>query len=75
MKRPSTKQQQRSVEKFNAAHEVGTTVRYWTMMREGTPSGTAKTRSLAQMQGGHTAVVWVEGYSSCIALTHIEATA
>ncbi|MFF1684656.1 hypothetical protein [Streptomyces sp. NPDC058254] len=30
------------------------------------------TRSAATVLGGHTAVVWVEGHSACIALSHID---
>lgn len=30
------------------------------------------TRSKAQVLGGHTAVVWVEGHGACIALTHVD---
>lgn len=30
------------------------------------------TRSEAQTLGGHTDVVWVEGHSACIALTHVD---
>ena len=57
---------------FNAAHPVGTTVRYWRGVREGEPSGTGKTRSEAQVLSGHTAVIWIEGCSGCIALSHVE---
>jgi hypothetical protein len=31
-----------------------------------------RTRSVAQVLGGHTDVVWVDGHSACIALTHID---
>ncbi len=33
---------------------------------------TTRTRSKAQVLGGHTAVVWVDGHSACIALTHVD---
>lgn len=56
---------------WNAAHPVGTPVRFWTGMRKG-DGVESVTRSTAQVLGGHTAVVWVEGEGSCIALTHIE---
>ena len=32
-----------------------------------------RTRSEAQVLGGHTDVVWVDGHSACIALTHVDA--
>ncbi len=34
-----------------------------------------RTRSVAQVLGGHTDVVWVDGHSACIALTHIDVIA
>lgn len=53
---------------------VGTAIRYWTGVRQG-EGKTSRTRSEPRMLGGHTSVVWVEGESSCIALTHIEVIA
>ena len=52
---------------------VGTPVRYWTFTREG-PGRISRTRTTVQPLGGEggTPVVWVEGVSSCIAMTHIE---
>ena len=34
-----------------------------------------RTRSVAQVLGGHTDVVWVDGHGACIALTHIDVIA
>ena len=31
-----------------------------------------RTRSRAEVLGGHTDAVWVDGHSACIALTHID---
>ncbi len=60
-----------AVAEWNAAHPVGTPVRYWTGLRKG--DGVASvTRTEAQLLGGHTPVVWVEGEGACIALTHVE---
>ena len=75
MMRPATrtKRAKKTVDRFNQAYPLGTMVRYWTMVREGEPSGTARTRTPAQVLSGHTAVVWVTGYASCIALSHVEA--
>lgn len=61
-----------AVERWNNHHLVGTPVRYWPGAREGAGIESI-TRTPAQMLGGHSAVVWVEGYSSCIFLTHVEA--
>lgn len=57
--------------KFNERFPVGTRVRYWTMDREGVGKESA-TRSLAEVLSGHTAVVWLEGVSGCVSLSHIE---
>lgn len=50
---------------------IGTPVRYWRGVRDG-QGVESRTRTRVQMLGGHTAVVWVEGYASCVALTHVE---
>lgn len=61
----------RQAEQFNKQWPVGTTVRYWTGLREG-PGEISRTRTSASVLGGHTAVVWVEDHGACIALSHIE---
>lgn len=60
------------VESWNATYPVGQAVRYSAGFREGATSR-GRTRSRATLLGGHTAVVWVEGYSGCIALSHVQA--
>lgn len=62
---------QAQVDDFNRAYPAGYPVRYWTGDREG-EGKVSTTRSGARLLGGHTAVVWVEGVASCIALTHVE---
>lgn len=59
---------------FNENVPVGTPVRYWTGDRHGYGKA-SRTRSVAEVLGGHTAVVWVEGEASCIALSHIQVVA
>lgn len=63
--------QHRMVDEFNDRYPVGTPVEYWPGVREGV-GRRSRTRSEAQLLSGHTAVVWVEGHGSCIALTHIQ---
>lgn len=65
------KRETKIMEAFNAKNPVGTPVRYWTGLREG-EGRTSTTRSEASLLSDH-AVVWVEGQSSCISLTHVEA--
>lgn len=59
---------------FNAAHPEGTRMRYWKGLRQGAPTGIAAVRAPASVMGG-AAVVWLEGVSGCIALTHVERAA
>ncbi len=61
-----------TAEQFNERVPVGTLVKWWTMLREDEPTGRSATRTPAQMLGGHTPVVWVEGHPACIALSHVE---
>lgn len=53
---------------------AGTPVRYWKGFREG-EGKIGRTRTAVQFLAGHTPVVWVEGESSCIAMTHVERVA
>lgn len=66
----------RQVARWNAAHPVGTLITAYPGARpEDDASGErldTATRSKAQVLGGHTAVVWVDGHSACICLTHID---
>ena len=57
--------------KWNRRFDVGQRVRYWTGSREGRGKESV-TKTAAEVLGGHTAVVWVEGESGCIALSHVE---
>ena len=65
------KKEQQLCDDFNRMYAEGTLVKYWTGVKEGEPSGIGKTRSTAQMMCGHS-VVWIEGYRSCVGLSHIE---
>lgn len=61
---------------FNARFPVGTPVIAYPACRPedcpNDPRLITRTRSEAQVLGGHTDVVWVEGHGACIALTHID---
>lgn len=65
---------QMEVDAFNAAHPVGTRVRYWTGLREG-DGKVSTTRSEAESAGEHTAVVWIDGVRGFVALSHVKAEA
>ena len=63
-------------EEFNARYPIGTPVVAYPACRpEDDPNDErliTRTRSAAETLGGHTAVVWVDGHSACIALTHVD---
>jgi hypothetical protein len=63
----------REAELWNAAHSVGTTVRYWTGAREGEGRESTTRSEAAEMCGS--AVVWIKGQAGCIALSHVEVLA
>jgi hypothetical protein len=68
---PATPDACKAVDGWNGHVEVGAPVRYWRGAREG-EGLLGRTRSTAQLLGDHTPVVWIEGCSGCIALTHVE---
>lgn len=59
------------VDEFNAAHPVGTRVRYWRGVREG-EGAVGQTPCEAWLLGGHSPVVRITGTSGAIALTHVQ---
>lgn len=65
-----------NAETFNSLHKVGTPVFAYPACRPedcpNDPRLVTRTRSKAERLGGHTAVVWVDDYSSCIALSHVD---
>lgn len=63
---------QREADEWNARHPVGTRVRYWRGLREGTPSGEGAVRYPAQILCDHVSA-WIEGCVGCVSITHIEA--
>lgn len=71
-----TREVQRRADTFNSRHPVGALVfAYPGARRDHVPSATrlvTRTRTKASVLGGHTEVVWVDGHSACIALTHVD---
>jgi hypothetical protein len=57
-----------SIEGFNHAVKIGDAVTYRNDFGQLT---TTRTRSEAQLLSGHTAVVWIEGRSGCVALERV----
>jgi hypothetical protein len=57
--------------KWNQRFPIGTAVRYWTGTRDGIGK-TSITLTKAEVLGGHTAVVWLDGHAACVSLSHVE---
>jgi hypothetical protein len=68
MAKKTANQQQRQVDAWNGKYPVGTPVKL--RKNDGTSVKTV-TRSKAELLGGHTAVVWLEGVVGCYCLTHV----
>jgi hypothetical protein len=68
---PSPAKQQALCDEWNAKHPIGTRVE---VTRDGRSlSEVTFTRSLAQLLGGHTAVIWLDGISGAYALSRVRA--
>lgn len=65
-----------TADEFNARYPVGTPVTAYPGCRPEDDANderlVTRTRSKAEVLGGHTDVVWVDGHSACIALSHID---
>ncbi len=62
---------QREAEAFNRRYPVGTRMHYWSLEKEGDPTGTGKIWHHATVVCDH-AVIWIEGARGCHAITHVE---
>lgn len=68
MRKPNIAKLQKQCDDFNAKHAVGTPV---TLHTDTKGDIATKTRSVAQVLSGHSAVVWLEGVSGCYALERV----
>ncbi len=66
MKRPNP---QKMVDSFNARVKVGDRVEYSEVVGMSKPT-VYVTRTPAEVLSGHTAVVWLDGKSGCVAVSH-----
>lgn len=73
-KRLTAAQLQRECDKWNAANTVGTPVSFENVIGDG-ETHRGKSVSEAQVLSGHSAVIWLEGYSGCVMLSHCTAVA
>jgi hypothetical protein len=62
---PNAKALQRTCDKFNAKHPIGTSGK---LLKDGGKVMETVTRSAAQVLSGHSAVIWLEGVSGCYLL-------
>ena len=71
LKKPATLQAE--CDAWNQKHPIGTAVKYYRLINPRAElKGVYTTRSEAQILGGHTAVIWLDGVSGCVALEAIE---
>lgn len=68
--RKSAAQLQAACDKFNAAHQVGAS--FSVKLDSGEVRETV-TNSEAQVMGGHSAVIWLDGVSGCYDLERVTA--
>lgn len=68
--RPNLKKMTTDCAKFNARYPVGAVIQCWTGPIEGKPVERI-VRLPAQIMGGHSAVVYVEGGGGCVLLSHV----
>lgn len=61
---------QRECAGFNAEIKVGDAVAYQEVMREDCPVQVFTTKTEAQIMSGHSAVVWLNGKSGCVLISH-----
>jgi hypothetical protein len=65
-----------NAEQWNERYPIGTPVFAYPGARPAVDPGgeqlVTRTRSKAEVLGGHTDVVWVDGHGACIALTHVD---
>lgn len=73
-KRPNSAELQKQCDAWNAAHPEGTEVSYESIVGQG-ETHRGKSISEAQVMGGHSAVIWLEGKSGCVSLDHCTASA
>ncbi len=71
LRRPDRARAEKAARSFNAMHPLGTKVRYWRGKREGLGSE-GITRSEAYVTDSGEAVLFIEGCSGFIALSHIQ---
>ena len=67
MSKPNLKKLEKQVADWNAVVPIGTLVEYHPVIDE-PEHRMRKTRTVAQILSGHTAVVWLEDESGCVAL-------
>ena len=71
MKKRTKRQLERQVERWNQKYPIGTHVNFHPVI--GRPESRPRvTKTAAVVLSGHTAVVWVEGESGCVALDALD---
>lgn len=68
--RKTLKTLERECQEWNAKHAIGTVVKYFPII--GGDFCEHSTRSEASVLSGHTAVIWLDGVSGCVALDAVK---
>lgn len=68
MSRPDASALQRQCDRFNADYKIGQHV---TVRKDNGEGFLTRTRSMAEVLSGHSAVIWVEGLAGCYLLERI----
>lgn len=69
--RKTLKTLERECREWNAKHAIGTVVKYFPIIG-GSDFREHATRSEASVLSGHTAVIWLDGVSGCVALDAVK---
>ena len=65
---PNTPRLQAQCDAFNASNPIGTEV---ILKKDGSQNIETRTRSVAQVLSGHSAVIWLDGVSGCYLLDRV----
>jgi hypothetical protein len=72
MKRPNPEAQQKLADAWNVKHPVGTPVTRYRLINPLLEPTETKTRSVAWLMGGHTAMVMVEGVAGGVMVESVQ---
>lgn len=69
---PTLASLQSTCDEWNARYPIGTDVKVYRIAGDEKTAFLSKTKTVAEVLSGHTAVVWLEGVSGCYGLTFVK---